>query len=128
MILLDTHTLVWMGDQTDAISATARELIADADRLAVAGITWYELAWLFDAGRIAVEEDPATWLRRTAGQHATLPATWSIGHRAAGLSRHEDFPKDPADRLIYATAVEHGLTLVTKDRALRRFDSDVCRW
>lgn len=32
------------------------------------------------------------------------------------------FPADPADRLIYATAVEHGLELVTKDRAIRDHD------
>jgi PIN domain nuclease of toxin-antitoxin system len=32
------------------------------------------------------------------------------------------FPGDPADRLIYATAIEHGLKLVTKDQAIHDHD------
>ena len=32
------------------------------------------------------------------------------------------FPGDPADRLIYATAIEHGLKLVTKDQKIRDHD------
>lgn len=128
MILLDTHTVLWVVDDRDELSATARKLVSEADRLAVADITWYELAWLLDTGRIAVSMESERWLRRVAEQHVTLPVSWSIAHRAATLSRHGTFPKDPADRLIYATAVEHRLSLVTKDHALRDFDGDVCRW
>jgi PIN domain nuclease of toxin-antitoxin system len=38
---------------------------------------------------------------------------------ATAVSLPTSFPGDPADRLIYATAVEHGCRLVTKDRRLR---------
>ena len=48
----------------------------------------------------------------------TVPISPAIAATAAGLS--EAFPRDPADRLVYATAVEHGLPLVTKDQRLRR--------
>jgi PIN domain nuclease of toxin-antitoxin system len=48
----------------------------------------------------------------------------ATAHKA--LDRAEElsssFPGDPADRLIYATAIEHGLELVTKDRAIRDHD------
>lgn len=127
MILLDTHVVAWVLLEPDRLSQAAHRLVADAEGLAVADITWYELAWLLDAGRIAVV-DAQDWLRQASQRVETLPVTWSIAHRAAGMSRHRSFPQDPADRLVYTTAVEHELTLLTKDRALRRFDADVCRW
>ena len=38
---------------------------------------------------------------------------------ATAVSLPTSFPGDPADRLIYATAIEYGLRLVTKDQRLR---------
>ena len=55
-----------------------------------------------------------SWLDRLAGQVRTLPLTPAIADTAASLP--SSFPGDTADRLIYATAIEHGLRLVTKDR------------
>ena len=58
-----------------------------------------------------------SWLERLAAQIRTLPLTPAIADTAVSLP--SSFPGDPADRLIYATAIEHGLRLVTKDRKLR---------
>jgi PIN domain nuclease of toxin-antitoxin system len=44
------------------------------------------------------------------------------------VSLAEGLPGDPADRLIYATATEHGLPLVTKDAQLRRRPGSVAVW
>jgi len=52
-----------------------------------------------------------------ARQIRTIPVTPPIASAAVGLP--SSFPGDPADRLIYATAVEHGWALITKDRRLR---------
>ena len=52
----------------------------------------------------------------------TLPLTAAIGARAAELP--EGFPGDPVDRVIFATAVEQGLSLVTRDRRMRAHDPD----
>jgi PIN domain nuclease of toxin-antitoxin system len=59
-----------------------------------------------------------SWLERLAEPLRTVAITPAIAASAATLPR--SFPGDPADRLIYATAVEHGWPLVTKDRRLRR--------
>lgn len=128
MILLDTHVVFWVLCDPSRLSDAAASAVGAAAQVAVAGITWYELAWLIDAGRIQVEPDPASWLRDAAAEIVTLPSTWDIAHRAAGLSRHPVFPKDPADRLIYATAVVHDTTLVTRDDQLRAFDGRTCAW
>jgi PIN domain nuclease of toxin-antitoxin system len=58
------------------------------------------------------------WLDDLSTVVWTVPISPAIAGTAAGLP--ESFPRDPADRLVYATAVEHGLPLVTKDQRLRR--------
>ena len=58
-----------------------------------------------------------SWLEQLGAQVRTIPLTPAIA--ATAVSLPSSFPGDPADRLIYATAVEHGWRLVTKDRRLR---------
>lgn len=128
MILLDTHAAFWVLAAPDRLSKTARDLVEKADDVSVAAISWYELAWLIDAQRITVDPDARTWLEDAARVLDTVPLTWTVAHRAADLSRHPSFPKDPADRIIYATAVLQGWMLVTQDLALRAFDQRVCLW
>jgi PIN domain nuclease of toxin-antitoxin system len=116
-VLLDTHVVHWWSAEPKRISAAAGELLKAADELAVAAITWYELARLARHDRIVLNVPARSWLDRLASQVRTIGITPAIAETAAGLP--SSFPGDPADRLIYATAIEHGLRLVTKDRALR---------
>ena len=99
------------------MSPAAAQALSDADELAVAAISWYELAWLAEHERINVTVPLRSWLDRLAAQVRTLSLTPAIAGTAVSLP--SSFPGDPADRLIYATAIEHGLRLVTKDRRLR---------
>jgi len=116
-VLLDTHVVHWWSAEPKRVSRAATEAIDRADELAVATITWFELAWLAKHERIAVTVPIRTWLNHLAGQLRTVGATPAIADTAVSLPAA--FPGDPADRLIYATAVEHGWQLVTKDRRLR---------
>lgn len=86
----------------------------------VAAISWYELAWLARHNRIALNVPIRSWLEGLAVQLQTIGVTPAIAETAVALP--PSFPGDPADRLIYATAIEHGLRLVTKDRAIRDHD------
>ncbi len=116
-VLLDTHVVHWWSAEPDRVSAPAREALDRADDLAVAAISWYELAWLAEHERITVRVPIASWLRGLAAQLRTIPISPAIAHAAVSLP--SSFPGDPADRLIYATAVENDLQLVSKDRAIR---------
>lgn len=116
-VLLDTHVVHWWSAEPDRVSAPAREALDGADELVVAAISWYELAWLAEHERITVSVPIASWLQALAAQLRTVPISPAIAHAATSLP--STFPGDPADRLIYATAVENDLQLVTKDRALR---------
>ncbi len=117
-VLLDTHVLHWWSTEPARLSAAAARSLDEADDLAVSAITWFELAWLARHERILLTIPIGSWLEQLAGQVETVPITPAIADSAVGLPT--GFPGDPADRLIYATAIERGIRLVTKDRALRR--------
>lgn len=118
LIVLDTHVVQWWSAEPQRLSKPAVTAIESADELAVAAISWYELAWLASHGRIVVSIPIRAWLAGLALRVRTLPITASLADAAVALP--ESFPGDPADRLIFATAVEHGAGLVTKDGRMRK--------
>jgi PIN domain nuclease of toxin-antitoxin system len=117
VVVLDTHVVHWWSAEPARISKAATTALNDADELAVADITWYELAWLARHERLAVTIPILSWLQGLAAQVRTIPTTPAIAASASALP--STFPSDPADRLIYATAIETGGRLITKDRKLR---------
>ena len=117
-LLVDSHVLHWWSAEPERLSTAAVAALEDAEELAVAAISWYELGWLAVRGRISVQLPVGTWLGSLASSVRTAALTPAIAATAVALPR--SFPGDPADRLIYATAVEHGWRLVTKDDRLRR--------
>lgn len=118
--LLDTHAIHWWSAEPDRLSRPARQALRAADELLVAAVSWYELAWLAERQRIVVDIPTRSWLERLGAQVRTVGVTPAIAASAAALP--SSFPNDPADRLIYATAIEHGVELVTRDRAIAKHD------
>ena len=116
-VVLDSHVLHWWSAEPERISAAAAKAIGEADELAVADISWFELAWLARHERIVLTIPIASWLDQLARQVRTITVTPAIAATAVALP--SSFPGDPADRLIYATAAENGWRLITKDRRLR---------
>jgi len=83
----------------------------------VSSISLFELAWLAEHQRILVSVPVRTWLAQLAELVRIVVISPSLAATAAGLPAA--FPGDPADRLIYSTALEHGWQLVTKDKRIR---------
>ncbi|MET0771598.1 MAG: type II toxin-antitoxin system VapC family toxin [Candidatus Limnocylindrales bacterium] len=127
-LLLDTHVIHWWASEPDRVSPAATVALTAADELAVASISWFELAWLERHGRIVTTMPMRAWLDSLAGHVRTVSLTPGVAATAASLPA--TFPGDPADRIIYATAVEHGWQLVTKDRRLREHPAprDLAIW
>ncbi|HEU0073465.1 MAG TPA: PIN domain-containing protein [Dehalococcoidia bacterium] len=116
-LLLDSHVLHWWSAEPERLSAVATEALRSAEELAVASITWFELAWLARHERITLTIPLRSWLEQLSDQVRTVGNTPAVA--ATAVSLPASFPGDPADRLIYATAIEHGWQLVTRDERLR---------
>jgi PIN domain nuclease of toxin-antitoxin system len=127
-VLLDTHVVHWWSAEPERISKTAAATLSDAAELAVADVSWFELAWLARRERIVVSIPLRSWLERLSSELRTVGISPAIADTAVSLP--SSFPGDPADRLIYATAVENGWQLVTNDRKLRehRHSRPVAVW
>lgn len=123
MILLDTHALVWWVSGSTQLSARARRTIGSALRegpLAASTVSILEIVTAVRRGRLALASPVGQWLsdlRRLPELHFE-----PVGFDIAGLagSFGDDFPGDPADRLIAATAIAMNADLLTADRRLRR--------
>jgi PIN domain nuclease of toxin-antitoxin system len=120
MILLDTHVLVWMASAPARLSPRAREAIRDARKksaVAVAGISLWELAWLAENGRVQVTVSVESFVQEMVSRVILQPMSPSIAALAVRLPAK--FPRDPADRIIAATAMVGGMPLVTADKQIR---------
>jgi PIN domain nuclease of toxin-antitoxin system len=121
VIFLDTHVLIWMASDPKRLSKKAREAIREARErtgVGIAAITLWELAWLAENGRIQIAGSVESFVRETSSRVIVEPITPEIAAFAVQLP--SSFPKDPADRLISATAMAEGAALVTADERIRQ--------
>jgi PIN domain nuclease of toxin-antitoxin system len=123
LILLDTHVLAWLVAEPARLSRPAASAIRRArisDGLAISSITVWELAMLFAQGILrsqsTVESAVENLLIRSGV--VIMPITAEVAAIAAQFS--DDYPKDPADRLIGATAMAEGIALITRDERIQR--------
>jgi PIN domain nuclease of toxin-antitoxin system len=122
VIALDTHALVWLGENSPRLSRAAARAIAEAqnrdEELILSSVSLYEIAWGVLRGRIgstvSIEEMFIAIERRIT----TVPLTADIALAAAQLP--STFPSDPFDRIIVATAIASGAVLITADERIRR--------
>lgn len=121
MILLDTHVVVWIAGEPGQISRKANVAIDEAratgSGLAISDITLLELAMLSRRSKLRVISSLEKFLNEVESRFRVLPITAKACLCAAALP--SSYPNDPADRIIGATAIVEGLSLVTADQAIR---------
>lgn len=129
MIVLDTHAWLWWLSAPDRLSDSATDAIGSASQIGVSTLSAWEVAMLVARGRIALDRDVSAWVDQgLADERVEALAPSAKVAVKAGLLDAKGFPGDPVDRLIYATARSLGATLITRDRAIRSFDTQGTLW
>lgn len=129
MILLDTHALVWMDQDDAALGKAARRIVQtawDTEDLAVSAISFWECEMLHGAGRLGLLQSPVEWRAELlAAGLIEIPVDGEI----AMLSVRLNLPhKDPADRIIAATAIVKSAALITADANLLKWKHALKRY
>ena len=126
--LLDTHAWIQRACGERLPALVDRTLTAHADTLALADISLWEAAKLIELGRLQLTVPLAEFFRLALTPELTvLPITPAIAARVTTLQA-AGFHKDPADQLIVATALVHGLRLVSDDTRIRRWAAVPMLW
>lgn len=124
-LLLDTHIALWLDGGDERMRPSTRALIDDCWRnggtIFLSSVTAWEIALLVDTGRIKLDVPVDAWVQRFLDRPGIEGVP--LAHRAAARSyqlQHLEH-RDPADRLLIATAMELGCPLVTYDERITQF-------
>jgi PIN domain nuclease of toxin-antitoxin system len=125
--LLDTHTALWIAESSERLSPRVRTLARsqDAEDFGLTAISLLEIARKAHDGEISLSPSPGDWLDDLTHRFQVLPLTAQIAWRSVELDWAH---KDPADRMIVATALEHELILITHDREIGRWGGVPVFW
>ncbi len=124
-LLLDTHIALWLDSGNDHLRHSTRALIDDCWQnggiIFLSSVTSWEIALLVDTGRIALDMPVDDWIQRFLDRPGIegVPLTHHAAARSYRLQHFEH--RDPADRLLVATAIELGCPLVTYDERITQF-------
>lgn len=124
MIVLDTHVWVWWVNDPKDLSRRAGKLVETAaaeGRLHVSSISVLEVGLLTAKGRLRLTMDTQKWVERS--EHLPFLHFVPVDNEIAlgSIALRGSAPADPADRIIIATALILGATLVTRDDALLKY-------
>ncbi len=128
MILLDTCVLFWLEQEPARISGLAKQVIAARGTPCFASsISALELGLKVAHNQLTLPLQPGAWLHEVCARRgiAELPVLFRIAGNSALLP---PIHKDPFDRILIATAMEHSLTLVTPDQFIPRYPNLNTLW
>lgn len=117
MILADTHAWFWWLRESPRLSPAGRRAL-NGDEVAIASISLWEIALLAARKRIELSIPLEEWLDIAVTRPGTTILDLSPAVAATGAGFGPGIHKDPADRIIMATAMRHGLRLVTADERI----------
>jgi len=119
--LLDTHTAIWFFDGNDALSETANKIIRDLYNpifLSIASV--WELSIKISIGKLDFAGKSAGFIKFAETNDITI-----LPIKSNHLTTLESLPlihRDPFDRLLIATTIAEGMTLITTDKNIKLYN------
>ncbi len=124
-LLLDTHIALWLANRNERLKPSTRALIDECwlngGTLFLSAVSAWEIAMLVDAGRIALNLPVDGWVQSLLNRPGVVAAPLTPFAAARSYQLQNLQHRDPADRLLIATAIELGCPLVTYDESIMRF-------
>ncbi|WP_205856488.1 type II toxin-antitoxin system VapC family toxin [Phytoactinopolyspora endophytica] len=120
-VVLDTHVLVWLMAGDGRLSPELRQAIENASYEAganVSAISLWEIAMLVAKERLQLTRDVGEWVDLVAANPGLTVVPLAPEVAVASTRLPGEIHRDPADRIIVATARTLNATLVTADQAL----------
>ena len=132
MVVIDTHVLVWWvsGDKSlsKPASAAIEGALSNDSEVIISSISAWEIAMLIERGRLTLTMDLDSWLGEVAEIDGVrfMPVDNEIAVKSTMLP--DQFHKDPADRMIVATARKLAVPLITADDKIRAYEHVQTVW
>lgn len=128
MLLLDTCTLIWLSTDVTHLSECASGALNDPTRrLFVSAISAWELGIGVSKRRVQLDIDPRAWFARSVSKFGIEILDISSNDAL----RSTELPwihRDPADRIIIATALSRQLTVVSPDEEIPKYPGLQVLW
>jgi len=132
MIVIDTHVLVWWVSGSDSLSDAADKIIKDTlnsnDEVIISSISAWEISMLIEKGRLVLSMDVESWFDEVSQIDGVrfMPVDNEISIKSTMLPG--EFHKDPADRMIVATARKLAVPLITADETIIHYEHVKTIW
>ena len=121
MILLDTHTAVWLASDQSKLSEEVKKTISlHIDNLHISVVSAWEISMLYRRKRLRLPIEPELYLDRMIKQHALteVPLSRHIAQLSVCLP---EIHSDPFDRILIAMCQANGWTLLSKDSVIAKY-------
>ncbi len=118
--LLDTHVLLWWIAEPQRLRAAERRILgrATSTPVLVSDVTLWEISMLVERGRVSLGRPLREWLEEATAEPAVRLARITPAIAAEVAALPSTFHRDPADRILVATARVHGATMLTHDEGI----------
>ena len=124
MILLDTHALIWWRDDSGKLSKNALAAVdkeAKNGTVSISAFSFWEIALLVEHHRLTLPSDLQTWMAAIEAINGMkfIPVDHQIA--VASVQLPVGLHKDPADRILVATAMLLNIPIVTADQKMHAY-------
>ena len=115
-LLLDTSTLIWLANEPERLSASARDAVSDpANVLLLSSVSVYELAQKVSLAKLEFAKGLSDFLQESRDEFGIVELPLTVRHALRAQEMHWHH-RDPFDRLLIAQALAEDVAIVTSDR------------